>query len=262
MWKSRLAPHLVFLLKRLPISFKTYPQTTKFQMNNPFAAENFFDLSFFEHAELFSNSNAVWNALERLHEYLANSVLGKIEVEIPSGVHLENAAQISIGKGSTVEPGAFIRGPCIIGQNCSIRHGAYIRGDFIASHNCVIGHATEVKNAIFLNGAHAGHFAYVGDSILGNRVNLGAGVKCANLKLDNTKITLMHKGERISTGMRKFGAIIGDDSQIGCNAVTNPGTILGRKVFCHPCLNIGGIIPSEHIVKANVKPAAFPRRQP
>lgn len=223
-------------------------------MHESLKTEFFFLLSAYAHAELFSDCEHVWLALKKLPRYLAGAVLGNIEVEIPAGVYLEKPELISIGKGTKIEPGAFIRGPCIIGKDCVVRHGAYIRGDFITGDKCIIGHATEVKSSIFLNEVHAAHFAYVGDSILGNRVNLGAGTKCANLKLDNSPVAIHLEGKpKIATGMRKLGAIIGDDSQLGCNSVTNPGTLLGQKVFCYPCLNIGGVIPSYRVVKSSEK---------
>lgn len=209
----------------------------------------FFDLSQYKHAAIFDGCAYVWEALKHIETYLKNRV-GKIEVEIPHEAYLDKKQSISIGKGTVVEPGAYIRGPCIIGENCTIRHGAYIRGGIITGDNCVIGHDTEVKNSIFLNEAHAAHFAYVGDSILGNGINLGAGTKCANLKLRNDLI-LVHDGDNvISTGLRKLGAIVGDRSQLGCNSVTNPGTIIGKDVLCYPCINLGGVIPSNSIVKS------------
>ena len=219
----------------------------------------FFDLSHFQHAALFQNLAAVWEALAQIAPYLKKFALGKIETSVPEGVHLVNPELISIGKGSVLEPGAYIKGPCIIGANCTVRHGAYIRGDLIAGDNCVIGHDTEVKNAILLDGAHAAHFAYVGDSILGNRVNLGAGVKCANLKLDSSPVSVYFEGQHYPTGLRKFGAIIGDQAQIGCNCVTNPGTLIGRNVFCFPCLNVGGVILSDHAVKSKNELRIIPR---
>ncbi len=214
---------------------------------------NFFDLSDFQHAALFSDYTYVWEALTKIKNYFSNYPLGNIEVEIPEGVYLVNPELISIGKGSVIEPGAYIKGPCILGENSTVRHGAYIRGDLIAGDGCVIGHDTEVKHAIFLNKTHAAHFAYVGDSILGNKVNLGAGTKCANLKFDQSEIDIRFDGHLYKTGLRKFGAIIGDETQIGCNAVSNPGTLLGKKVFCYPCTNFGGVIPSESTVKSKDK---------
>lgn len=214
---------------------------------------SFFDLKSFAYADIFDGCSYAWEALTKISAYLKKQKLGKIEIDIPEGAYLINPELISIGKGSVVEPGAYIKGPCLIGENCTVRHGAYIRGDFIAGDKCVIGHDTEVKNAIMLNEAHAAHFAYLGDSILGNQVNLGAGTKCANLKLNRGSIVIHDGISRINTGLRKFGAIIGDASQIGCNAVTNPGTLIGKNVLCHPCLNIGGIIPANSEVKASSK---------
>lgn len=213
----------------------------------------FFDLVHYKHADIFNKTTYVWEVLPKIAEYLSSQTLGQIETEIPSGAYLENPKQISIGKGSVVEPGAFIRGPCIIGEKCTIRQGAYIRGDLITGEKCVIGHDTEIKNAILLNEVHAAHFAYVGDTILGNYVNLGAGTKCANLKLDNGHIVVLFQGQHIPTGLRKFGAVIGDRTQIGCNAVINPGTLIGKNVSCYPCVNIGGIIESDQIVRNNIK---------
>jgi NDP-sugar pyrophosphorylase family protein len=214
-----------------------------------FDPASFFDLTQFQHRQLFEELAFVWEALPKIAPYLKSLPLGKIETAIPEGVHLVNREKISIGAGSTIEPGAYIRGPCILGANCTVRQGAYIRGDFVAGDGCVIGHCSEVKNALFLDGAHAAHFAYVGDSILGNRVNLGAGVKCANLKLANGLVTISYEGERIATGLRKLGAIIGDGTQLGCNCVTNPGTLLGRNVLCLACLNLDGVIAADQIVK-------------
>lgn len=223
-----------------------------------FSPAYFFDLSSFEHAAVFDQCTTVWEALVKINSYLLAHSLGNIQTEILPGVHLISPETISIGKGTVIEPGAYIKGPCVIGEDCTIRHGAYIRGDLICGNNCVIGHDTEVKNAIFLNGAQAAHFAYVGDSILGNKVNLGAGTKCANLKFDHTQVTVLFEGQRQSTGLRKFGAIIGDRSQIGCNVVTNPGTLIGKNVACYPTINVGGFIPSNCVVKSNVQIKVVP----
>ena len=132
-------------------------------------------------------------------EYLKSLDLGKIAIDVPSTVILVNPELISIGEGTVIEPGAYIQGPCIIGKNCTVRHGAYIRGDVITGDHCVIGHDTEVRHSVFLDRACAAHFNYVGDSVLGNGVNLGAGVKCANLRLDHRPIHVVVSGERIDT---------------------------------------------------------------
>lgn len=222
-------------------------------------AESFFDLSSYQHAILFKNQSFVWNALGQIQNYLSSLKLGLIEAEIPEGSILVNPHLVSIGKGSIIEPGAYIKGPCIIGNNCTVRHGAYIRGDLITGDHCVIGHDTEIKNAILLDHVHAAHFAYVGDSILGNRVNLGAGTKCANLRFDKQPISVLYQGNKIETGLKKFGTILGDDVQTGCNVVANPGTIVGKSVYCAPLVNVKGVIPAHSNVKSNVEQIIEPR---
>ncbi len=213
----------------------------------------FFDLSHCPYANLFQPDSYPWLALAKIGPYLRSLTLGVINGQISPSAYLVSPEQISIGQGSVVEPGAYIQGPCWIGENCTIRHGAYIRGNFLAGNGCVIGHDTEVKNAIFLEGVHAAHFAYVGDSILGNHVNLGAGTKCANFRLDQGLISVHFQYECILTQLRKFGAILGDRTQIGCNTVTNPGTLMGQEVYCYPCINAGGFIPTRSIVKTEMK---------
>ncbi len=214
--------------------------------------DHFFSIQGYSHAALFEGCLYPWESLLKLKTYLSSQNLGNIEVIIPPSVHLSNPSSISIGSGTVVEPGAYIQGPCIIGRNCTIRHGAYIRGDAIIGDDCVIGHDTEVKHSIFFNQSSAAHFNYVGDSIIGNRVNLGAGVKCANLRLDHQPVYVMIQGEKINTQLIKLGAIIGDGAQVGCNCVINPGTILGRNSFCFPCLNVYGFVPEG----GKIKPAA------
>ncbi|MBA3721478.1 MAG: UDP-N-acetylglucosamine diphosphorylase [Parachlamydiaceae bacterium] len=213
----------------------------------------FFDLTSFPFRDLFDLEVSPWAILPKIEKYLKGLKLGKIEGQISPSAYLVNPELISIGQGSVVEPGAYIQGPCRLGKNCIVRHGAYIRGNFIAGDGCVIGHDTEVKNSIFLSGVHAAHFAYVGDSILGNKVNLGAGTKCANLKLDQSPVVIHYQSQRIPTTLKKLGAILGDGTQIGCNSVTNPGTLMGQEVRCYPCTNIGGFIPSRSIVKPDTK---------
>jgi carbonic anhydrase/acetyltransferase-like protein (isoleucine patch superfamily) len=140
---------------------------------------------------------------------------------------------IFIGPGAVLEPGSLIKGPTIIGGQTEVRQGAYARGKCIVGARCIVGHTTEMKSCVLLDGAKAGHFAYIGDSIVGNSVNLGAGTKLANLKIGEQAIGVMAHGTRIITNLRKFGAILGDHVETGCNSVTNPGTVLGKdsKVF-------------------------------
>ena len=146
--------------------------------------------------------------------------------------------QIFLGPGAVVEPGALIKGPTIIGSHTEVRQGAYIRGKCLVGNRCVVGHTTEMKSSIMLDGAKAGHFAYLGDSILGGECNLGAGTKLANLKIRGNSVRIPVGGTTIDSGLRKFGAIIGDGVEIGCNAVTNPGTLLGRKCMVLPVVSV------------------------
>jgi NDP-sugar pyrophosphorylase family protein len=145
---------------------------------------------------------------------------------------------IHIGEGTVIEPGAFINGPTVIGNNTEVRQGAYIRGSCIIGNRCVVGHTTEMKNSIMLDDAKAGHFAYLGDSILGNHVNLGAGTKLANLKLSGSEVVLKINGNSYNTGLRKLGAILGDYVQIGCNSVTNPGALVAKSSHINPLTNV------------------------
>ena len=164
-----------------------------------------------------------------------------------------------MGPGTVVEDGVCIVGPAIIGADCEIRQGAYIRGDCLMGDRCVLGHASELKNSIMLNDAKAPHFAYVGDSILGNNVNLGAGTKLSNLAVSSKKdvesgqrptIKIQIEGQVVATGLSKLGAIIGDHAQTGCNAVTNPGTIIGKNSLVYANTSVAkGLVPENSIVK-------------
>lgn len=145
---------------------------------------------------------------------------------------------IHLAPGVVVEPGALIKGPSIIGSNTEVRQGAYVRGKCIVGKGCVVGHTTEMKTSVMLDGAKAGHFAYIGDSILGGANNLGAGTKLANLKIRDTAVRVRVGEEFMDTGLRKFGAILGDNVEIGCNAVTNPGSVLGKGCMVLPVTSV------------------------
>lgn len=142
--------------------------------------------------------------------------------------------RIQLGSGVLVEPGALIKEPAIIGEQTEIRHGAYLRGYCLVGKRCVVGHATEVKHSVFLNDAKAGHFAYLGDSILGGDANLGAGTKMANLRFIRGEVKVRTPDGILNSGLKKFGAVLGDRVQTGCNSVTNPGTVIGRESFLMP----------------------------
>ena len=145
---------------------------------------------------------------------------------------------IHLSPGCKIEPGALIKGPTVIGPGSEVRQGAYLRGGCLIGKGCVVGHTTEVKNSVMLDGAKAGHFAYLGDSILGRKVNLGAGTKLANLKIIDKPYHLKIDDKTHVIERRKFGAILGDGCETGCNSVTNPGTILGKRCLVAPCTSV------------------------
>lgn len=213
-----------------------------------YSTEPFFSLRKFAHRSLWQEGAFVWSALSKLEAYIKRQAF-KIEIVVPKHVHLQSPELISIGEGTVIEPGVFIQGPCIIGKHCIIRHSAYLRGPVILGDHCAIGHSAEIKHSILLDFASATHLVYVGDSILGNRVNVAAGVKCANLRFDRKGISVVIDDKKVKTGLMKFGAVIGDRSQIGCNTVLNPGTLIGRESICYPLLNVHGYIPPRSRIK-------------
>ncbi|MDO5673674.1 MAG: hypothetical protein Q4G66_01965 [bacterium] len=157
---------------------------------------------------------------------------------------------IRIGKGVLVEPGALIKGPALIGDLSEIRQTAYLRGYCVIGRRAVVGHATEVKHSVFLDDAKAGHFAYLGDSILGHDVNLGAGTKCANLRFLPGNVMVDTANGRVDSGLRKFGAILGDRVQTGCNSVTNPGTVMGPNCLLMPnATAASGVHPAKSLLR-------------
>lgn len=147
---------------------------------------------------------------------------------------------VHIAPGAVIESGALLKGPTVIGPGSEVRQGAYLRGACLVGRGCVVGHTTEMKNAMMLDEAKAGHFAYLGDSILGREVNLGAGTKLANLKIINHPFVIRAGEVVYKIARRKFGAIMGDHAETGCNSVTNPGTILGPRCLVAPCVSVRG----------------------
>jgi len=194
-------------------------------------AHDLFDFEGSFIAELFEKIERPWEILALIKPFLEERIEPAIKGDVHPAAVLEG--QVFIDEDVHVEPGAYIQGPCWIGRGSEVRQGAYIRGSVVVGQRCVVGHATEVKNAIFLDDAKAGHFAYVGDSILGRDSNLGAGTKLANFKLDAANISLRAEGERIDTALRKMGALLGDRVQTGCNSVTSPGCIIGRESWVY-----------------------------
>jgi NDP-sugar pyrophosphorylase family protein len=167
---------------------------------------------------------------------------------------------VFIGEGTLVEDGAMIKGPAIIGKNCQIRHNAYIREHVIIGDNCIVGNSCEVKNSLLFNQAVAPHFNYIGDSILGYQAHLGAGATISNVKLVPGNVAVDIDGQPFDTGLRKFGALLGDHAEIGCNAVLNPGSIIGRGSVVYPSTNWRGILPANMIVKNQAAQEVVVRR--
>ena len=242
----------------------------------------------FPHAAFLKSAAHVWEAVGLLENFTrklvdgADAPLGEaaaLRVEeglvVSEGLLVleENLKIASVGllieAGARVEPGCVIKGPTALCAGAEVRHGAYLRGGCLIGPGAVVGHATEVKNSAFLNGAHAGHFAYVGDSILGAEANLGAGVKLANLELRTEEekrsgavknVVLRAEGERIDTGLSKLGAIVGDDVEIGCNAVVSPGVLLGPGSWVAPNATVSkGVYPERTLIRAP-KPSVGRRR--
>ena len=155
---------------------------------------------------------------------------------------------VLVGKGTEIADTACICAPAIIGCNCEIRHCAYIRGNVIIGDNCVIGNSSEIKNSVIFNNAQLPHFNYVGDSIIGNYAHMGAGAVCSNFKGDKTLISVKCE-PAIATGLRKFGAVLADNVEIGCGCVLNPGTIVGKNTRIYPLTSVRGVVPANSIMK-------------
>ena len=190
-------------------------------------------------------SGPVWSILPTLKGQMADMLadMGPLERD---DVSIDSANGIvHIDKSAKIEPSVHIIGPAYIGPNAVIRHGAYVREFSWICAGALVGHASETKHSVLLPNAKAPHFNYVGDSILGPNVNLGAGVKLSNLRNDGGEVHVRISGERIGSGLRKFGAIIGEGSQLGCNAVTNPGVVLGARCMVMPNTTVTGIYESD-----------------
>lgn len=195
----------------------------------------------------FENTLEPWSALKGDLKKSFTSE-NKIEGDVSPLAHIEGDG-IVIEKGAKVEAYAYIKGPCFIGAGTEVRHGAYLRGNVYVGKNCVVGHSTEIKHSIFLDGAKAGHFNYIGDSVLGCNVNLGAGTKIANLKITPGNVHLKINSTSIDSGLRKFGAIIGDGTETGCNSVLNPGTLLAASSKVFPLASASGVHLKKTLIK-------------
>jgi NDP-sugar pyrophosphorylase family protein len=223
-----------------------------------FRPADLFDLAATDHAALFADCEVAWDALKKLKTHLAASLRPEQRGRVEGRAFIGPA--VFIGEGTVIEEGAMIRGPAIIGKNCQIRHNAYVREDVIIGDNCVIGNACEFKHCLLFNGCQVPHFNYVGDSILGHKAHLGAGVKISNVKLAVGHVTVVVNGVPTDTGLRKFGALVGDRTEIGCNSVLNPGSVIGRDCVIYPNTSWRGVLPAGHIAKNKAAVQVIPRR--
>ncbi len=212
-----------------------------------FKPGDLFDLGQTAHAALFEGCEHGWDALKKLKAYIDARIQPGAHGKARAGVFI--GEQVLIGEGTVIEDGVMIKGPAIIGRNCEIRHNAYIREHVIVGDNCVIGNSCEFKHSLLFNQSVVPHFSYVGDSILGHKAHLGAGVKISNVKLVPGNVMVERDGAPFDTGLRKFGALLGDHTDIGCNSVLNPGSIIGRGSVIYPNTNWRGILPANMIVK-------------
>lgn len=212
-----------------------------------FKPAELFDLSQTGHATIFDGCNHAWEALGRIESYVAANLNPALHNKCDGEAYISD--RVFIGEGTVVEDGAMIKGPAIIGRNCQIRHNAYLRENVIVGDGCVVGNSCELKNALLFNHCQVPHFNYVGDSILGHKAHLGAGVVLSNFKSLGRNVTVMVDGVPLDTGLRKFGALLGDGCDIGCNAVLNPGSIIGRGAVVYPNVNWRGHLPANNIAK-------------
>lgn len=223
------------------------PEVEVTDLDERLRPEHYFDLGKFAHRELFDGIKFVWEVIPRIGEYLRSIVKSEIRSEVMEGAFVHG--QVFIDEGTVVEPGAVILGPAYIGKNCVVRAGAYIRGEVLVGDGVVLGHASEFKNCVLMNGAQCPHFNYVGDSVVGFKSHLAAGVIVSNLKITRDEIVVKLDNTEYPTGLRKFGAIVGDEAEIGCNAVINPGTLISKRVLAYPLSSLRGYYTPNTIVK-------------
>ena len=184
-----------------------------------------------------------WQALAGIQDLILTlgPTLGEEYTEVASTVWVHKTAQIA--------PTAYLGAPCIIGANTEVRHCAFIRGSALVGDGCVVGNSVELKNVILFDCVQVPHYNYVGDSILGYKAHMGAGSLTSNVKSDKTPVVVKNGGEAIPTGLKKFGAMVGDFVEVGCNSVLNPGTVVGRNSNIYPLSCVRGVIPAGHIWK-------------
>ena len=194
--------------------------------------------------ELFERYDYPWEILPHIGDYIK-----ELGPKLNKNIYEEKGDNIWIAKSATVFSTAYIKGPCIIGENTEVRQCAFIRGNALVGNGCVVGNSTELKNVILFNNVQVPHYNYVGDSILGYKSHMGAGSITSNVKADKTLVQVKHNGNLIETGLKKFGAILGDNVEIGCNSVLNPGSIIGPLSNVYPLSMVRGCVSANSIYK-------------
>jgi UDP-N-acetylglucosamine diphosphorylase / glucose-1-phosphate thymidylyltransferase / UDP-N-acetylgalactosamine diphosphorylase / glucosamine-1-phosphate N-acetyltransferase / galactosamine-1-phosphate N-acetyltransferase len=223
-----------------------------------FPAADYLDLSHTEHLALFPADQPVWWALGQIASYLKAHLKAANHADCAPTAHI--GPEVYLGEGTVVEPGAVIKGPAWIGKNCTVRSGCYIRENVIVGDGVVLGNSCEFKNCVLLDGCEVPHFNYVGDSILGYKAHIGAGVILSNVRLDRGQVSVRGEGGTLATGLRKFGAILGDYAEVGCNSVLNPGSIIGKNSVVYPLSNFAGVLPAQSILQTRQTQQVIRRR--
>ena len=203
-----------------------------------------FDLSQTQAETLLNRFQYPWEALPHIKEFIL--ALGP---SLPKDEYEEIKENVWAAKSAVIFPTAYLNGPVIIGKNTEVRHGAFIRGSALVGDSAVVGNSTELKNVILFNKVQVPHYNYVGDSILGYRSHMGAGSITSNVKSDKTLVTVKYQGEKITTGLKKFGAILGDCVEVGCNSVLNPGSVICPNSNIYPLSMVRGVVPPKSIYK-------------
>ena len=205
-------------------------------------------------AELFDFSHTLANDYLTRFPYPWEALKGISDLILSLGPQLgedytQIAPQVWVHKTAVIAPTAYLGAPCIIGPGTEVRHCAFIRGSALVGSNCVVGNSVELKNAILFDCVQVPHFNYVGDSILGYKAHMGAGSVTSNVKSDKSLVVVKNNGEQIATGLKKFGAMLGDHVEVGCNSVLNPGTVIGRSSNIYPTSCVRGVVPENSIWK-------------
>ena len=201
--------------------------------------------------DLFEGATYPWEVLPKISAFILQlgSTLSEEEYE-------KIGEDVWIARSATVAPTAYIHGPAIIGKNAEVRHCAFIRGNAIVGEGAVVGNSTELKNVVLFNKVQVPHYNYVGDSILGYKAHMGAGSITSNVKSDKKLVVVKDGRERIETGLKKFGAMLGDEVEVGCGSVLNPGTVVGRHSSIYPLSSVREVVPADSISKKRGEVAA------